>query len=464
MSDGLWTAVVLVLFTVVIVSGLFAGGDVLAEEREDIIVQSANALIEIDKRGCSAPADTNLRIQVNGTPEEDTITLSVNAPTTHSGLHIYPEASQQNIYSHSQNFTKSALGVYLENGMSEGEVTIADEGGVAGGENWSISGPPLTRAVWVEDGQIQCSPVFREQSSTPITTATDNRTLTTRYGRGFILLAPTEPTITNYTLPDGTTLQVVEHDRTNTSAKDVSEQLSQANGNFPIACQRNLTLYVVPGEHHDGNSGRALSHPVDYPGSAWVATGEPVEKIFEGSVWIHEYVHSRQCFRAEDDMEWIFEGSATYYSKTISDKTEFNRSNPAFFGDGPHHRTLTEFNESTRLDYTRGSRVLLHLDYEIQTQSSKSLVDVMRWMNSQSDPISYTEFRAKIVSLTSPETGQWLDSHVDGNASLSVNRTEYLYIIEGGEPHRNITPSNPTMDTNSSKRPNLEDVRPNRLD
>ena len=36
------------------------------------------------------------------------------------------------------------------------------------------------------------------------------------------------------------------------------------------------------------------------------------------NVWIHEYVHTRQGYRAADDFEWFTEGSATYYAALLT--------------------------------------------------------------------------------------------------------------------------------------------------
>ena len=49
---------------------------------------------------------------------------------------------------------------------------------------------------------------------------------------------------------------------------------------------------------------------------AWVLADSPVDSA--DSVWLHEYVHTRQSFTASDSARWFVEGSANYYAALLA--------------------------------------------------------------------------------------------------------------------------------------------------
>jgi len=49
---------------------------------------------------------------------------------------------------------------------------------------------------------------------------------------------------------------------------------------------------------------------------AWVRDGEPLDDA--DSVWLHEYVHTRQEFRTTADARWLAEAGATYYATRLA--------------------------------------------------------------------------------------------------------------------------------------------------
>jgi hypothetical protein len=49
---------------------------------------------------------------------------------------------------------------------------------------------------------------------------------------------------------------------------------------------------------------------------AWVLADSPVDD--PDSVWLHEYVHTRQSFTASDSARWFLEGSANYYAALLA--------------------------------------------------------------------------------------------------------------------------------------------------
>ena len=139
-----------------------------------------------------------------------------------------------------------------------------------------------------------------------------------------------------------------------------------------------------------------------------------------GSVWLHEYVHTRQGYDAETEMSWFTEASAEYLSYRImaeqydevTDDDVVSRLESL-----PEHPDATLSEPSTwdgeSVDYTRGPRLLYAVDATIREGSGgeHTVFDVFRAMNELDDPITVEEFR-RIVEEHSGEDEAWIEDAI----------------------------------------------------
>ena len=131
------------------------------------------------------------------------------------------------------------------------------------------------------------------------------------------------------------------------------------------------------------------------PADLWVRDEESVDT--PDDVWTHEYVHTRQSYRAEASGRWITEATATYYAALFAlergaiDFDAFERTlargerEPAASSVLGDPETWAE-----NADYTKGSLVAGELDRHIRltTDGGASLATVFRSLNDAGAPIT----------------------------------------------------------------------------
>ena len=143
------------------------------------------------------------------------------------------------------------------------------------------------------------------------------------------------------------------------------------------------------------------------------------------SVWIHEYVHTRQGFDLTSEMRWFREASATYLSARLLEEqyegvTE--RDVRTRLEATPDHPGTALANRSawddTSADYERGARLLYAVDAAIrmETDGNRTLVDVVRAMNRRDDPLTVDEF-VRIVERYAGDL-EWLRPSITEPGSL----------------------------------------------
>jgi hypothetical protein len=144
------------------------------------------------------------------------------------------------------------------------------------------------------------------------------------------------------------------------------------------------------------------------------------------SVWIHEYVHTRQGFELTPEMRWFREGSATYLSgRLLEEQYEGvgERDVRSRLDATADYRKTALANRSawdgSRADYYRGARLLYAVDGAVRTGShgNSTLVDVFRAMNRHDGRISVETF-VRIVERQAGEDLDWLRSAVTEPGSL----------------------------------------------
>ena len=127
----------------------------------------------------------------------------------------------------------------------------------------------------------------------------------------------------------------------------------------------------------------------------WVRDEERLDT--PDDVWTHEYVHTRQSYRAEPSARWFTEGSATYYAALFA----LERGDVSF---DAFERTLARGERdpdassvladpetwANNADYTKGSLVAGELDRRIRlaTDGGASLATVFRNLNDADGPIT----------------------------------------------------------------------------
>lgn len=176
------------------------------------------------------------------------------------------------------------------------------------------------------------------------------------------------------------------------SPDDVFEHLTYASGALQVG-DRDPQVFVVAAPTGDVQWGvRGLQAG---PADMWVRDNERLADA--NNVWIHEYVHTRQGYRAEASARWITEATATYYAALLT----LERGDVGFdaFRDvlrrgerDPQAASLLNDPDTWRnhADYTKGSLVAAEIDRRIRlaTDGEKTLATVFREVNAQGEPIT----------------------------------------------------------------------------
>ncbi|WP_092692473.1 hypothetical protein [Halorientalis regularis] len=156
---------------------------------------------------------------------------------------------------------------------------------------------------------------------------------------------------------------------------------------------------------------------------AWINTDSPLDD--PNSVWLHEYVHTRQDFVLAADMRWFREASAEYYAARLAyEQGRIDRAVMEAHIDGaPTTAALTEPGswDDPTVPYTKGARVLALVDRKVRlsTDGARSLEDVFRRLNEHDGPVTYGDFKDAVAAVAGHRMDGWLDRYVDGTAPVS---------------------------------------------
>jgi len=127
----------------------------------------------------------------------------------------------------------------------------------------------------------------------------------------------------------------------------------------------------------------------------WVRDMEPTASADD--VWTHEYVHTRQTYRAEPSARWITEATATYYAALFAfergavDFDAFERVLARGTREPDATAILTDPNTwRVETPYTKGALVAGELDRRIRLASDgqASFVTVVRDLNEAPTPVT----------------------------------------------------------------------------
>ena len=135
----------------------------------------------------------------------------------------------------------------------------------------------------------------------------------------------------------------------------------------------------------------------------WVRDDEALDTAANN--WVHEYVHTRQKYQADDDFQWFTEATATYYAALLTleeDRIDFARFQRFLETGTAEPQASAVLSEPTSwenfADYRKGALVTGEIDREIReaTGGEASLETVFRAVNSHPEPIDAQTFEAAV--------------------------------------------------------------------
>jgi hypothetical protein len=160
------------------------------------------------------------------------------------------------------------------------------------------------------------------------------------------------------------------------------------------------------------------------------------ESLDGAGVLVHEYVHTRQAYRANDAVEWFDEGSANYYRELFQYEQGLQsyddfRSDIVDDGNATGALADRESWSAADLEYHHGERVAAALDAKLRqkTDGERTLQDVLRLMNEHEGELSYADFREIVGTVAGTSLDGWLDEYVESGALPSVPDDPALYTL-----------------------------------
>lgn len=281
------------------------------------------------------------------------------------------------------------------------------------GDGWQLGSVPFVRVQWRATGETERH--YERPLGDAVGALADDSTGI--YGDRYALVGDsTEQTAS----ASGQQIRLVSPAGTEMEAdrRDILSALAAASSQLAVGDRDDeVLLMALPEPARRGGE----SFPSRDEG--WVSAAEPLDS--PNSVWLHEYVHTRQSFQLAENMQWFREASAEYYGARLAfEQDRISRTEMHDHIDGtPSEATLTDQStwENPHVPYQKGARVLALLDQNIRdsTAGKRSLQDVFRRMNSHEGTITYTEFRRIVEQVAGHSMDGWLDRYVAGGESVA---------------------------------------------
>ncbi len=302
--------------------------------------------------------------------------------------------------------------------------------------NWSLANPRTdfayrdgNRSRWVYSWQ-----------DTPLV---DQRTRVDNETGGFagpsvVYLGPYEAHTANAT---NQTLRLVRPETAEMAdpPKRILEALGETSRQLRVGARDDVVnAFAGPSPlRHGGTTATDGGGHQDFWASAQADAARP------SSIWIHEYVHTRQSFVLGPEMTWFREASASYYAAVCALRAFPDR--PATFerfvnrlGENESaNATLADRSSwsSTYVPYAKGARVLAALDGRVRnaTDGNRTLQDVFRRLNERDGLVTYDAFAGIVGNVSTESQRSWLDDHVRNGTTASLPTSPYAYTVPGGE-------------------------------
>lgn len=178
-----------------------------------------------------------------------------------------------------------------------------------------------------------------------------------------------------------------------------------------------VTIFVSPENFSVALGGVARNADI-----VMAAGGQLAETDTRSALWLHEYIHTRQSYWPEGDMEWWTEASATYLSLRMGLQSGYLspvRYNALLAnigetdtGDAVLVDNTTWHNYST---YDRGVLALSRLDAELRsdTNGTVTVVSVFN-MTEYHRPQTHNEFMTVLEDRTGNRYDEWSKNYIRG--------------------------------------------------
>jgi hypothetical protein len=368
----------------------------------------------------------------NADPGSVTLTFAYEIPSGVTGLRVaVPVVGLDGITVDGMNgFERTERGYFLWDGETERptvsiRLAVSDsiDSGVRGVErgDWALVSEPQTRIQVRTDAQPRQTTSFEVAEGEP------------GFARSHLAyLGPHERR--NVTVADERATFVLGAD--GVAPERAIEFLRTANEHFDLGVQREtVTVFVLPLSGLEEGPVQAATVDTAF----WVgSTGLRLDST--GSVFTHEYVHTRLSTVGREDAAWLTEATAEYYGRRFAVNDGVGSYDA--FRDGlrateyaPDRRpvvlTDAETWQGTKAHYAKGAHVLAALDAEIQrrTDGERSLRDVFA---GRTQPFrNYRAFRAAVVEVTGDEDiGPWLDRYATTDALPPLPEDPRYYVAE----------------------------------
>ena len=174
----------------------------------------------------------------------------------------------------------------------------------------------------------------------------------------------------------------------------------------------------------------------------WVGADESLAT--PENVWIHEYVHTRQYYRAANETRWTREAFPTYYAAVQAMKhqpvtfEEFADSLARGNNDSAGVTLSEPATWASGSQYDRGALVAGQIDRRIRTASGgeRSLHTIMAAMNTDADRVNETEFFQAIEQALNGSSAESIRSAVTSDRPVPMwNQSQHVAAF-GGMPAR----------------------------
>ncbi|WP_155120645.1 hypothetical protein [Haloprofundus marisrubri] len=215
----------------------------------------------------------------------------------------------------------------------------------------------------------------------------------------------------------------------------VLDSVESAGSRLPESEYETTHLFAIP-----ASSVRTTAGGLSFDGgaTAWVRDDASVDAA--SNIWVHEYVHLRQSYRATEEMRWFREASAEYYASYLplqSGDLAFQRFRAAVSADTYADAVLsTPANWSSPLvPYRKGPRVLASLDASIHesTDGEQTLTTVFERVNAHEGRIDYETFRGIVANVSDESVAADLDRYVRTTAAPPVSDRPTHYTQHPGD-------------------------------
>jgi len=291
--------------------------------------------------------------------------------------------------------------------------------------------------------------LYQGQSAPDVTVENELAAEGTGYGGSAFVYVGAHETYNRSFGGQEVTLVVPNAAREQVSVAKVFGALRTASENFDVGARSDdIVMYAPPSPIRQG--GAAVGTWNERLMDAWVSADATLQE--PGNTWIHEYVHTRQDYRADystdgstTNTSFLVEGGADYYASLLSlragnatfgefyDDVNASYGSDAILGDTP------AFGCEGYAKYSKGRRLVAALDAKLRndTDGAKSFEDVFRKMNAEAaeddeiEPrVTYEEFKSYVEQVAGTSYDAWLDKYVKTAAVPPVPEDQFAFARE----------------------------------